>query len=171
MIMEYNTSVDEPHNPVDMVDELRDVVADIEEFMFDSQSQLNTDMITSPYHKDADTSTNKIELNNSLPSRDYAGTNPSDQMESTGNKPIIFSLDMPSITNYQEKSPNDGPCASSDVILTDSLQPNVEGSVYDLAPSFCNSQSTYGTSNGLIYHMLNTVVCIYQIMINVYIYI
>jgi hypothetical protein len=59
--MENNTSVDEQFKPVDMFDEMRDVAPDIEEFLFGSQSQLNTDMIASPYHKDADTSTDKIE--------------------------------------------------------------------------------------------------------------
>lgn len=159
--MDNNTSESEQFSSIDMVNEISHEDIDINEVLFGSNSQLNTNDIFSPNRNDSETSTHKIDQSMLLPSNDYAAPNLCNQIESIGNSPTYISLDMPSSNNHQEKTGTlllpDFPGTPSFVISPDSLQEKVEGPVYDLTAPSGNSQSTYASSNGLIYQMLNTV--------------
>jgi len=58
--MEYNTSVDDLLNPVEMHDELSNVDTILNEFLFGAHSQLNTPVKVSGYLNDTVTSQNQV---------------------------------------------------------------------------------------------------------------
>jgi hypothetical protein len=156
--MEHNTSLDDTLNHVE--NEFSYVDTILNEFLFGAQSQLSTHVGKSEYLNDTIISTDQIELSSTFSSKNSSSPNTSEKFELVVKGPLRTSIDMASNMNHPKGSPNNGPCDSSPGIRTNSLQTHVEGQVPNSSSSFCNGQSTYASSNGSIYQMLNTAVCI-----------
>ena len=154
--MEHNTSLDDTLNHVE--NEFSYVDTILNEFLFGAKSQLSTYVGKSEYLNDTIISTDQIKVSSTFSSKNSSGPNTSEKFELVANGPLRRSIDMASDMNHQEGRPNDGPCESSPGTPTNSLQTHAEGPVPDSLSSFCNGQSTYASSNGLTYQMLNTAV-------------
>ena len=140
--MKHIASVDKLMNPEDTV---------LHELLFGTQSELCVQVGKTGFLNDTNTSTDQIELSTTSSPKDFSGTNTSEKFET---------FDMSFDANNHQGNLNDGSCDSSRGVPSNSLQTHVERPSRDSASSFCNDQSKYASSNGLMHLMLNTAVSI-----------
>ena len=70
--MEPNISFDNLLNPTDLGDELSDAVINLNEFLFNPNFSINTDMEESEHHDNAETRTHNVEISSALASADLS---------------------------------------------------------------------------------------------------
>ena len=70
--MEPNISFDNLLNPTDLGDELSDAVINLNEFLFNLNFPINTDMEESEHHDNAETRTHNVEISSALASADLS---------------------------------------------------------------------------------------------------